>query len=247
MTYTECYMQKKAKDEPSNYEIVAGKMEKEDADTLKAMGTPAPAEIGWSLLGAGLGGGAGYLLSRRFRRDGSRRQRALDIVLGALAGLGGTQLALSMPGDEKSGLSLRQTMRADKLIGDKSNADNDKGQHFENPLAPNAVNVGLGIAGGVAGGWTAGNHGWYNPKTKEWKSISRALEDSRRLEAMTRPGAPLTAKEIEAAAAKGARLGKAYDVGLGTAAGAAGGYATGSVINLIRNIFTRGKTVGDYN
>ena len=113
MTYTECYMQKKAKDEPSNYEIVAGKMEKEDADTLKAMGTPAPAEIGWSLLGAGLGGGAGYLLSRRFRRDGSRRQRALDIVLGALAGLGGTQLALSMPGDEKrESTSMEQIITA---------------------------------------------------------------------------------------------------------------------------------------
>lgn len=235
MTYTECYMQKKAKDEPSNYEIVAGKMEKEDADTLKAMGTPAPAEIGWSLLGAGLGGGAGYLLSRRFRRDGSRRQRALDIVLGALAGLGGTQLALSMPGDEKSGLSLRQTMRADKLIGDKSNADNAKGQHFENPLAPNAVNVGLGIAGGLgAGTYRAFKGGPSGVKESGAREIRAILNNANQ-----------KVQDMEAIA--GRRFGNMKDVAKSTAAGAAGGYATGSVINLIRNIFTRGKTVGDYN
>lgn len=241
MTYTECYMQKKAKDEPSNYEIVAGKMEKEDADTLKAMGTPAPAEIGWSLLGAGLGGGAGYLLSRRFRRDGSRRQRALDIVLGALAGLGGTQLALSMPGDEKSGLSLRQTMRADKLIGDKSSADNAKGQHFENPLAPNAVNVGLGIAGGLGVGTYAG----YKGKIKN-KLGPRAVEMARKAYDGKLTGDALDKKLLDASKG-GERLGRTLDVGLGTAAGSVGSYATGSVLNLIRNIFTRGKTVGDYN
>ena len=235
MTYTECYMQKKAKDEPSNYEIVAGKMEKEDADTLKAMGTPAPAEIGWSLLGAGLGGGAGYLLSRRFRRDGSRRQRALDIVLGALAGLGGTQLALSMPGDEKSGLSLRQTMRADKLIGDKSIADNAKGQHFENPLAPNAVNVGLSAAGGLGAGiYRAFKGGPSGVKESGVREIRAILNE-----------ANPKVREMEAIA--GRRFGNMKDVAKNTAAGAAGGYATGSVINLIRNIFTRGKTVGDYN
>ena len=235
MTYIECYMQKKAKDEPSNYEIVAGKMEKEDADTLKAMGTPAPAEIGWSLLGAGLGGGAGYLLSRRFRRDGSRRQRALDIVLGALAGLGGTQLALSMPGDEKSGLSLRQTMRADKLIGDKSNADNAKGQHFDFFLAPNATNVSLAAVGGLGfGGYRALKGG----KLGEQEAGIRANR------ALLNATDPKTADKM---IAQGYRWGNIKDVAKSTAAGAAGGYATGSVINLIRNIFTRGKTVGDYN
>lgn len=240
MTYTECYMQKKAilgfgEDKPSNYEKVVNKMEKEDADTLKAMGTPAPAEIGWSLLGAGLGGGAGYLLSRRFRRDGSRRQRALDIVLGALAGLGGTQLALSMPGDEKSGLSLRQTMRADKLIGDKSNADNSKGQHFENPLAPNTTNVSLALAGGLGfGGYRAlkgGNSGWQEAGIRENRANMNNVD-------------PDTRKKM---IAQGNRWGNITDVAKSTAAGAAGGYLSGSAINLLRNIFTRGKTVGLYN
>lgn len=148
MTYAECYMAKYAKSEPSQYEIIDRKMKAGDEYTLKAMDTPSGQEIFWNVAGAGLGGLGAYLLSSRFRRNASKRQRAVDVLLGALLGFGGTQVALNMTGDEKSGLSLKETMRADKIIGDKAK-DNSQGEDSPNWISPNTWNVGAAGAATV--------------------------------------------------------------------------------------------------
>ena len=167
MTYTECYMAKVAKNDPTEYENVANQIKAKDEKTLEAMGTPSGQEIFWNVAGAGVGGLGAYLLSRRFRRDASKRQRALDVAIGALLGLGGTQLVLNTAGDEKSGLSLKEMMRADKLIGDKSNTgDNAKGRENTSRFGVNKGTVTGGVLGGV-GGYVVGDQVHWNGKKLE--------------------------------------------------------------------------------
>lgn len=238
MTYTECYMAKYAKDE-SQYEQIAEKMKAEDADTVKGMNTVSGQELLWSLLGAGLGAGSGYFLSKRFRRDGSKRQRALDVLLGALIGAGGTQLALSLPGDEKSGLSLRQVMRADKLIGDKAR-DNSEAEKYPNPLRLNGITLGTTAAGGAVGGWIGNRHGLFGKGSFRQKLGDKAMA---RIKAEKWDNPDLINKEISRAQHTGAT----YDTLAGIGAGALGGYGVGVAANAAVDALTRDSYAGGAN
>jgi hypothetical protein len=105
-------MQKVAVEGEPDYEAVKQKLDAGDKQVVDALSTPAGAEFGWGAIGAGLGAGGGYLVSRWLRRNGTKRQRAMDVLIGALLGGGGTMLALhglTGPG----GLSLAQIIRSD--------------------------------------------------------------------------------------------------------------------------------------
>lgn len=114
-TYTEFLMVKKAGDEDDSYLAqLAARKESGDTKAQEALNTMAPGEFGWGLLGAGLGAGGGYLVSRWLRRNGTKRQRAMDMILGALLGGGGTMLLLNtLPGSH--GLTQAEMLRARKL------------------------------------------------------------------------------------------------------------------------------------
>ena len=118
MTYSEFRMQKQADEGEDQKGINYYAQFKADSDAgneaaKKVLNTPVSSEYGWGLLGAGLGAGGGYLVSRWLRRNGTKRQRALDMILGALLGGGGTMLALSnITG--KEGLTLREQQRVDE-------------------------------------------------------------------------------------------------------------------------------------
>ena len=115
-TYTEFLMVKKAgdDDEETRLKTYAGLREAGDEKIQKALGTMAPGEFGWGLLGAGLGAGGGYVVSRWLRRNGTKRQRAMDMILGALLGGGGTMMLLhALPG--KEGFSQAELLRLSNM------------------------------------------------------------------------------------------------------------------------------------
>lgn len=114
-TYTEFLMVKRAdEDEETRLKTYAGLREAGDEKVQKALGTMAPGEFGWGLLGAGLGAGGGYVLSRWLRRNGTKRQRAMDMILGALLGGGGTMMLLhALPG--KEGFSQAELLRLSNM------------------------------------------------------------------------------------------------------------------------------------
>lgn len=153
MTYAECYMLKQAKTEPSFYEAFAKGLAAGDPTITSAASTPTGQEIFWNLASAGLGAGGAYLLSRRLRRNGTKRQRAIDMVLGAIAGIGGAQLLFNMTGDEKSGLSISQTLRADRFGREsgKGSDDNSKSRESLSPFELNDRTVGGAVIGGASG------------------------------------------------------------------------------------------------
>ena len=251
MTYTECYMAKCAKNDPSEYENIAKKIEAGDEATLRAMNTPSGQEIFWNVAGAGLGGLGAYLLSSRFRRKASRRQRAIDTLLGALLGFGGTQVALNLTGDEKSGLSLKDVMRADKLIGDKAR-DNSKGKEHPNPLRINAITATTTGGGGALGFALA------NQVTRHGRKLEDVLGDreiARQLKLKSNAGLneleiqnpqvapPNAVKAIEGQRAFGRNLQRAA----GTATGAAAGYGVGVLTNAVVDAINSDNYTGGVN
>lgn len=60
-----------------------------------ALGKLSPGEIGYGVAGAALGGSAGWLLSKILHRAPSTKLKLLYTLLGAAAGAGGTEYALS--------------------------------------------------------------------------------------------------------------------------------------------------------
>ena len=238
MTYADYSMTKKAETDPSEYENIAARMKAGDTTTQTAMSVPTNQEILWNLLGAGLGAGSAYLLSRRFRRNPDKRMRALDMILGALAGFGGTQLALNLPADEKSGLSIKETLRADKLIGSGSKTgDNSKG--VEHPSAWRLNKATLGGAGGgaVVGGITGGIAG----------PFSDMIGVAKRNNAVVKYRVPRTDDLVRDAARKGQHWGTALDVGAGGLVGAAGGYGLGALFNYLTDKNLEGQYAGGMN
>ena len=110
-TYKEFRMQKYAK---TPYEEYAAKRDAGDQAVNEALSTPTSQEFGWGLLGAGLGAGGGYLVSRWLRRNGTKKQRALDMLIGAILGGGGSYLLLNS-GSDNNGFSAAQRLRIDEL------------------------------------------------------------------------------------------------------------------------------------
>ena len=108
LTYTDS-MQKYAK---TPYAELAERRDAGDAEVVNALNTSTPAELGWKALGAGLGAGGGYLVSRWLRRNGTKKQRMLDMLIGALIGGGGAHIALNS-GTDNSGLTRAEKLRAD--------------------------------------------------------------------------------------------------------------------------------------
>lgn len=238
MTYTEYSMNKRADADPSEYENIAAKMKAGDKNTQTAMAVPTSQEILWNLLGAGLGAGGAYFLSRRFRRDADKRQRALDMLIGALVGFGGTQLALNLPADEKSGLSVKETLRADKLIGSGSKTgDNSQGVEHLSAWRPNVATLGGAGGGAVIGGITGGIAG----------PFSDLIGVAKRNNAMVKYTVPRTDDLVRDAARKGQRWGTTLDVGVGGIAGAAGGYGLGALFNYLTDKNLEGLYAGYMN
>lgn len=157
MTYKEYCLAKTAKKHiPSDYAIIKDRLDKNNPTITKALSTPTAGEFGWGVLGAGLGAGGAYLLSKKLRRNATKRQRALDILVGALAGVAGSQLILSGTTDE-SGLSTRQKLRADAFLDSigKGDRDHSTGADIEEPLDLNWNTIG-GTAAGIFSGGTLG-------------------------------------------------------------------------------------------
>lgn len=238
MTYADYSMTKKAETDPSEYENIAAKMKAGDTTTQTAMSVPTNQEILWNLLGAGLGAGGAYLLSRRFRRNPDKRMRALDMILGALVGFGGTQLALNLPADEKSGLSLKETLRADKLIGSGSKTgDNSQGVEHPSAWRPNTATLGGAGGGAVIGGIAAGAKGLVrDPLSKRFMGSDMKLYE-----------VPRDHKLAISAAKRGQRYGSAIDVGAGGLVGAAGGYGLGALFNYLADKNLEGQYAGGMN
>ena len=120
-TYTE-YMQKFADGEEENlsplpytdYQGLVDAAKAGDETAKKIMSTTAQTTQGWGLIGAGAGAAGGYLISKWLRRKASKKQRALDILIGALIGGGGTYAALKSLKDEKYGLTPDQKASFDE-------------------------------------------------------------------------------------------------------------------------------------
>ena len=160
LTYTEYCLQKQAgeDDQPPNiYADYKAKAEAGDANAQKILDTPVSTEYGWGLLGAGLGAGGGYLLSKRLRRNATKRQRALDVILGALAGGGLTLLAGNNITDN-TGLTLFQKKRLDALNTGDNYSNGEVRQEVGEDVNPRDVVKGSTKALSIAGGALLGQH-----------------------------------------------------------------------------------------
>lgn len=242
MTYTEFCLTKTAeKTIPSDYALIQQRLAENNPEVTKAMNTPVAGEVGWGLLGAGLGAGGAYLLSRRLRRNGTKRQRALDIVAGALAGLVGSQLLLS--GTDDTGLSVKQRLRADAFLDSIGRGDKDHGKEWkiEEPWDLNwrtGLGAGVGAPVGIAIGRT-------------WSPLERGMVSHAEARALAK-GQALAAKQgLKGSAAdqfasdfvnKGPgrdsinsmrSSGKTLDTIFGGLGGAATGYAIGAYGNYL--------------
>ena len=221
MTYTE-YLTKVAKEQPSDYEMIAKRLETGGNSAVNsAMATPTSGEFGWSLAGAGLGAGGAYLLSRRLRRNGTRKQRALDTVVGALIGLAGTQMILSGTADKNSGLSLRQQMRADKFLESIGLGDRDHAErtNVTTPLEWNE-NTMIGTGAGVIGGGILGGVAGPFADITERRYVNKAKANK------------LPSSRVAAAGKRGRFWGNIADIFSGAGLGGALGFGGGVVGNI---------------
>lgn len=165
MTYAEYRMQKVAdgdeEKQQKNWYQYAKEQGEAGSDEYKQVLEKTPqSAVGWNLLGAGLGAGGGYILSRWLRRNGTKRQRALDMLIGALLGGGGAWYILNNV-KGKEGLTLQQQIAVDEhkrelgYGGQKSRPDPVQ---ESDPLRATFKLVGGG-AGGTASAIIAGTAG----------------------------------------------------------------------------------------
>lgn len=77
----------------------------------KVLSQVAPGELAVTAAGMGLGGLAGYLLSKRHARKADTVSRVLHSALGAAAGAGGAQLLLHSLRDSSTGMTLAEQFR----------------------------------------------------------------------------------------------------------------------------------------
>lgn len=163
-TYTEFKLTKKAdgeEEEKTRLKDYAAKRDAGDEAVTNALNTMSSGELGWSALGAGVGAGGGYLLSRWLRRNGTKGQRALDTLLGALIGGGGTMLLLNtLPGSE--GFSPAEQMRLSAMErgkGENNGVTMDTNTNVPPPkklTMSRVLSTGGGATAGLIGGWKAG-------------------------------------------------------------------------------------------
>ena len=243
MTYTEWKLQKTAV-EKSVYQQTQDRINAGDEAAINAMATPTSQEVLWHLLGAGLGAGGGYLLSRKLRRNDNKRQRALDMIVGALIGAFGTNVALNaIPGDKATGFSMKDVIRADELAtaeGTKKAEGNDTVKK-EKPskYAPNATNVTMAAAMTPIGMYTGHELGIAEGvlrniatnkaiRKAEGQALLRGERGTPEFTNYMRQKA--VQNNITAAGERAARLGGAADTLTGGALFGAGGYYLGSQI-----------------
>lgn len=165
MTYAEYRMQKVAEGDEENqpknwYDHIREQAEAGDEKAKEVLARTPQSAVGWGLLGAGLGAGGGYLLSRWLRRSGTKRQRALDMLIGALLGGGGAWLTLnSFKGPE--GLTWMQQQAVDEYKRETGHGD-EKSRPDPVPgpdpirRTVQIVTGGLGALGGGIGGAKGG-------------------------------------------------------------------------------------------
>ena len=143
---------------PSHYELVKAKLDQGDKQIQSQMSTMSPAELGWGLMGAGLGAGGGYLVSRMLRPRGTKRQRAFDILIGGLVGASGSALMLNGLTDDKTGFTLGERLRADQIDdltgnGGRDYSDNGMAKATDaQQQALQSIRHGLFVGGGAVGG-----------------------------------------------------------------------------------------------
>lgn len=229
-TYTE-YMLKKAGDEKptpprwTTYQQIADAAKNDSAEAQKVLDSGSSATTGWGLLGAGLGAGGGYLISRWLRRNGTKRQRALDMLIGALIGGGGTIAALkNIKG--KEGLTLEQQAAFDEYLREhgytgKSREDIPEKGSF---LAPNKWNVSMGAGGAILGATGGAIAGPFDDKLGV-RFTNRAEKHY-----AGKPQKVIDAA-MDRAATRGTRIGGAINTLGGGLLGGSLGYGAGSAIN----------------
>jgi hypothetical protein len=241
-TYTEWLLVKQA-DEKSEYEKVQQELNAGNEETVKAMGTPAPQEFMWHLLGAGLGAGGGYLLSKKLRRNGTKRQRALDMIVGALLGGLGTNIALNaIPG--AGGFSIKDQKRADNLIEARKQT-NPRGNDYKeekkpSKFAPNPVNVVAAAATAPIGMYAGHNYGFVQDMTRNM-AFNKAMAEARAKALTFGPEGSkafndylaqrAVQRDISDRAALGFKRGQGFDTLAGGAVTGTAGYILGSMAN----------------
>ena len=164
MTYAEYRMQKVAEGDEENqpknwYKDTLDQAEAGDETAKEVLARTPQSAIGWGLLGAGLGAGGGYILSRWLRRNGTKRQRALDMLIGALLGGGGAWLTLnSFKGPE--GLTWLQQQAVDEYKRETGHGDEkSRPDPVETDPWRQGFRYGGAAIGGIGAGLTAGNVG----------------------------------------------------------------------------------------
>ena len=118
----------------------------------KALGEISSGEVALTTAGAGLGGLAGFLLSKRYNRNATAATRILHSLAGATAGGIGAQLLLHAIKDPETGMTLSDKFRIDKAQGTEAleNAINDSVEK-RGPSTKDKVYTAISMgAGGVA-------------------------------------------------------------------------------------------------
>jgi len=252
MTYTESYIKKTAVEEmPSDYQLIGQKLKEGNSAVSSAMSTPVAAEVGWGLIGAGLGATGAYFLSKKLRRDATRRQRALDIVIGAITGLAGSQLILSGGADE-SGLSTRGRMRADAYLESINKGDRDHNKKY--PVTE-PFDLNKGTIGGAAGGaFTGGTIGamfgnldtvMANRASKKQMALATAQAASAKMapdKAADYISRYMNQGRGHNAVERARQMGKGFNIGVGGIIGGAGGFGLG----VLGNMYARNKEMQEY-
>ena len=159
MQHSDAYQMVKAAEEQSHYAYVREQMDKGNKQILSQMSTTSPGEYGWGLIGAGLGAGGGYLVSRALRPKATKRQRALDILIGAALGGAGSLATMHSLVDD-SGFTFAERMRADQNVPMKNPNAHSNGSLSQSEMdtqeALQAIRKGMLMAGGGVVGATAG-------------------------------------------------------------------------------------------
>jgi hypothetical protein len=90
------------------------------AEGQKALGNVSTGEVATTAAGAGLGGLAGFLLSKKYNKDASPVTRILHSISGAAVGGAGAQLLLHAVKDPYTGMTLADKFRINSALGTES-------------------------------------------------------------------------------------------------------------------------------